>query len=89
MTMTKEQFEQAVREKCPADILPKELQKLDDSYKSYLVLDDFCENRAIIGYADDDTGEAAMYVGTPESFDPKANGSTPQPAQQFLQPKIS
>jgi hypothetical protein len=74
--MTKDQFEQAVREKCPPEILGGELAGLDQSYQEYLAVDDILGNRAVIGYeVNRETGQMEMTVGTPEAY----QSSKPQP----------
>ena len=64
MTMTKEQFEKAVREKCPADLLTDQIENLDENYKTYkMISDDFCEGEGEIAFYTDSEGKGSMSVG--------------------------
>jgi hypothetical protein len=65
--MTREEFEQAVRENAPPEILDEELAGLDEEYLSYLEIDKLIGGDAVIGYLDRGKGPT-MYIGSPKSF---------------------
>jgi hypothetical protein len=86
MTMTKEHFEQAVRNQAPPEILTEELAGIEDRYEAYLRADEMFDHQVAMGYEQSPkTGKATMYFAGPKELGLKlVLSDTPKPSMHFV-----